>query len=267
MQAAEIRRSVARPTNDLTAYDLYLRAIGPIRSGERGEERYLQGLDLLREAVKRDPHYGPALACAAFHHSVLHVTGWTSEPDANRLEGLDLARRALMGAGNDPVVLGQVARVLGYFGEDLPAAIALIDRALELNPSFALGWQWSGWLRLWAGYPDIGIEHFETSMRLNPLHGRAGPYLAIGMAHFFAGRFEQAAATLLLSLQEVPTWVPTYRFPASCYAQMGRIDEARDTVARLRTLTTEVVPSATHWRNPEQRELFLSGLRLAMGEA
>jgi adenylate cyclase len=266
LQAAEIRRSAARPTNDLTAYDLYLRAIGPIRSGERGKERYLQGLDLLREAIKRDPRYGPALACAAFHHSVLHVTGWTSEPDANRLEGLDLARRALTGAGNDPVVLSQVARVLGYFGEDHPAAIALIDRALELNPSFALGWQWSGWLRMWAGYPDIGIEHFETSMRLNPLDGRADPYLGIGMGHFFARRFEDAVASLLLSLQEGPSWVPTYRFLASCYAHLGRLDEAHETVRRLRAITPVVIPSAAHWRKPEHRELFLSGLRLAAGE-
>jgi adenylate cyclase len=87
------------------------------------------------------------------------------------------------------------------------------------------------------------------------------------MGHFFARRFEDAAASLLLSLQEGPGWVPTFRFLASCYAHMGRLDEAHEMVRRLRTLTTEVVPSATHWRNPEHRELYLSGLRLAAGEA
>jgi adenylate cyclase len=266
LQVAEIRRSADRPTNDLTAYDLYLRAMAPIRSGEWEKERYVQGLDLLDQAIERDPRYGPALALAAFCHHALHVSGWTSEPDANRREGLDLARRALTAAGNDPEVLGSVARVFGYFGEDLTGAIGLIDRALELNPSFALGWQWSGWLRLWAGQPDTGIGHFETSMRLNPLQGRAGPYLGIGMGHFFARRFEDAAATLLLSLQEIPTWAPTYRFLASCYAQMGRLDEAREAVRRLRALTPIVVPSAAHWRNPEHRELYLAGLRLAADE-
>jgi pentatricopeptide repeat protein len=72
---------------------------------------------------------------------------------------------------------------------------------------------------------------------------------------------------LLRSLQENPNWVPTYRFLASCYAQMGRLDEAREIVERLRTLTDVVVPRATHWRNPEHREFYLSGLRLAAGEA
>jgi pentatricopeptide repeat protein len=103
-------------------------------------------------------------------------------------------------------------------------------------------------------------------MRLNPLYRRAGSYLGIGVGHFFARRFEDAAATLLLSLQEISSWVPTYRFLASCYAHMGRLEEAHDVVRQLRAITTEVVPSAAHWRNPEHRELFLSGLRLAVGE-
>jgi hypothetical protein len=78
---------------------------------------------------------------------------------------------------------------------------------------------------------------------------------------------EEAKATLLQSLQKKPNWVPTYRFLASCYAHMGRLDEAREAVLRLRSLTNVVVPSAANWRNPEHRELYLSGLRLAAGEA
>jgi tetratricopeptide (TPR) repeat protein len=91
--------------------------------------------------------------------------------------------------------------------------------------------------------------------------------MAIGVGHFFAGRFDEATRMLLQSLQEKPNWVPTYRFLASCYALMGRLDEAREAITRLRTLTNVVVPSAAHWRRPEHRELFLSGLRLAAGEA
>jgi hypothetical protein len=47
---------------------------------------------------------------------------------------------------------------------------------------------------------------------------------------------------------------------------MGRLDEARAIVARLRTITSRVTPSDLPYRNPEHRELFLSGLRLAAGE-
>ena len=80
-------------------------------------------------------------------------------------------------------------------------------------------------------------------------------------------RFDEAAAKLLASLDQIPTFAVTYRFLASCYAHMGRLDEAREIVTRLRVITSVVVPEATPYRNPELRELFLSGLRLAAGEA
>jgi adenylate cyclase len=265
LQTAEIRRSADRPTNDLTAYDLFLRALPRAESGEK--DGIVEALDLLGRALERDPRYGPALGLAARCHNRLHVSGWTDDPERNRREGVDLARRALRVARDDPGVLSMAAYVFGYFGEDIDTAIALIDRSLELNPSFARGWGSSGWLRLWAGQPDRAIAQFETALRLSPRDRAVAPLLGIGIAHFLARRFEEARMTLLRSLQEFPGWVPNYRFLAACCAQMGRLDEAREIMQRLRALTSVVVPSATHWRNPEQRELYLAGLRLAAGDA
>jgi TolB-like protein/tetratricopeptide (TPR) repeat protein len=265
LQAAEIRRSADRPTKDLTAYDLYLRALPHWASYEK--ERIIQAVALFGKAIERDPHYGPALALAAACHQLFDVSGWTGNPGANRREGIDLAQRALRVANGDPLVLGHVAYVFGYFGEDIDAAIALIDRSLELNPSFAVGWYRSAWLRLWVGQPGLAINHFETALRLNPRDPVVGSPMRIGVGYFFARRFEEARAMLLRSLQEYPTWVPAYRFLASCYAHMGRLDDARDIIQRLRGLTPLVVPNAAHWRKPEHREFYLKGLRLAAGEA
>jgi TolB-like protein/class 3 adenylate cyclase len=265
LQAAEIRRSAERPTNDMTAYDLYLRALALAFSWEK--DAIIRALDLLEQAIERDPRYGAALVEAASRHFEMHVNGWSEDPEVSRRKGTELVRRALAVAGDDPNVLCKAAYALGYFGEELEVAIALVDRGLELNPSSARGWQWSGWLRAWSGQPDLAIKHFETSLRLNPREQRANPFMGIGVAHFFARRFEEARVTLLRSLQEKPNWVPTHRFLASCYAHMGRLDEAQETVERLRTLTNVVVPGAENWRNPEHRKLYLSGLRLAAGEA
>jgi hypothetical protein len=77
----------------------------------------------------------------------------------------------------------------------------------------------------------------------------------------------EAAANFVISLEELPTWAVTYRFLASCFAHMGRLSEAREIVARLLTITPVVVPEVVPFRNPEHRELFLSGLRLAAAEA
>jgi TolB-like protein/class 3 adenylate cyclase len=266
LQGAEMSRSAERPTNDLTAYDLYLRALAPIQSGEVGRESYVEALDLLNQAIQRDSRYAPALALAASCRSSLDVAGWIDNAGANRDEALQLTRRALAAARDDPNVLAYGAYVLAYFGEDIVAAIALIDRCLELNPSFAVGWWRSGWLRLWAGQPDLAIEHFETGLRLSPRVRMQDPFLGIGVGHFFARRFDEARAMLLRSMQENPNWVPAYRFLASCYAQMGRLGDALEIIGRLQTLTDVVVPHATHWRNLEHRELYLMGLRLAAGE-
>jgi len=135
------------------------------------------------------------------------------------------------------------------------------------NVHSADGWYWSGWLRLFAGQAELAIQHFETSMRLNP-RGQRGFHLAgLGSAHFVSHRFEDALAVLRVSLEEAPTFTPTYRTLAACYAQMGRLDEAREIIKRLASLTPMVVPAANPCRNPEHRELFQSGLRLAAGEA
>src|SRR5262249_10855470 len=64
--------------------------------------------------------------------------------------------------------------------------------------------------RSWAGQTDVAIEHFETSLRLNPLR-KAPATFGIAVGHFFARRLEKAAAMLLRSLQEYPNWAPCLR--------------------------------------------------------
>jgi adenylate cyclase len=264
LQAAETARSSVRATNDLTAYDLYLRGYAMVFSSAR---QIPEALRLMEQAITRDPHYGPALAWAAHCCNRLLLDGRSEDPAAVRLKGIEFARRALEVAGDDPSILANAALALAYFGEDIGAMMALVDRALALNPSFARGWYISGVLRIWAGQPDSAIEHIEDSLRLSP-RARIGWALAqIGFAHFFARRFDEAVPKLLLAIQEAPSNPHPYRFLTACYAHMGRLDDAREVLKRLRAITSVVVPSATPLRNAEHRELFLSGLRLAAGEA
>jgi TolB-like protein/class 3 adenylate cyclase len=263
LQAAETARSAGLATDDLTAYDLYLRAYAIVGSSRA---QFSEALRLMEQAIARDPRYGPALAWAALCCYALLLDGPSEDPAADRLRGVDFARRALEVAGDDPGVLASAAQALAYFGEDIGAMIALVDRALALNPSFARGWLISGVLRNWAGRPDIAIEHVETALRLSP-RARVGASLHVmGAAHFLSRRFDEAVPKLLLAIQEDPSHPSPYRYLAACYANMGRLDEARAIVSRLRAITPMVVPSDVPFRNPEHREMFLSGLRLAMGE-
>jgi hypothetical protein len=86
------------------------------------------------------------------------------------------------------------------------------------------------------------------------------------MAHFLARRFDESVPKLLLAIQENSSFANPYRVLAACYVHMGRLDDAREVVARLRAITPVVIPDASYLRNPEHRQLFLSGLRLAAGE-
>ena len=102
------------------------------------------------------------------------------------------------------------------------------DRCLALNPSFARAWFASGQLRLFAGQPNVALEHFDTSLRLSPRDRQAFYLIGIGNALFFNHRFDDAAAKLIVSLEQLPTFALTYRLLASCYAHMGRLDDARE---------------------------------------
>ena len=264
LQAAEIRRSAARPTTDLSAYDLYLRALAvffPIT-----KERTFEALRLLDQAIAIDRHYGPALSLAAFSHQRLVTEHWSEAAGTSRSKAADLARQALQVGENDPSILVTCAVVLASLGEDIGAMIGLVDRALTLNPSFARGWLLSARLRLWAGQPDVAIEHVEISLRLSPRERVGTPLAVMGLAYFFKRRFDEAAVKLLLTIQDNPGFPGPYRHLAACYAHMGRLDEAHAIVAQLRTMSPQVMPSVLPWRNPEDRELLLSGLRLAAGE-
>jgi tetratricopeptide (TPR) repeat protein len=222
---------------------------------------------LLERAIAIDRNYGPALSWAAICHMQIVINSWAEEPETSRREASDLARRALQVGENDPGILANAAVVLAIFGEDIGAMMGLVDRALALNPSYARGWDQSGVLRNLAGEYDLAIEHVETSLRLSPRDRIGVPLGQIGAAYFFKRQFDEAAAKLLLSIQDDPGYPPAYRILAACYAHIGRLDEARAIVAKLRAITPVIVPRELRWRNPEARELFLSGLRLAMGEA
>jgi hypothetical protein len=103
-------------------------------------------------------------------------------------------------------------------------------------------------------------------LRLSPRVRVKTALVVIGLAHFLDRRFDEAAPKLLLAIQEDPSLPVPYRYLAACYAQMGRLDDAREIVSRLRAITPVVLPDVGFLRNPEHRELFLSGLCLAAGE-
>jgi adenylate cyclase len=263
LQRAEISRIADRPTSDLSAYDLYLRSMTLFWSLTK--DGVHRAIDLLEQAITRDPHYGPALGWLAIFRWHLTFT-WPEDIEENRGKAVGLARRALSEASNDPAVIANAAMVLAAFGEDLDAMTALVARAVSLNPSYGRGWYIGGMLDMFAGRHEAAIEKEEISLRLNPRDRFSQPSMIVGFACFFLRRFEDAAEKLQIVVQENPQYPNPWRYLACCYAHTGRIDEARAAIARAGSSTVGAVGSANPFRRAEDRELFVSGMRLAMGE-
>jgi len=263
LQTAEIRRSGHRPTEDLTAYDLYLRALPLFWA--LSKEGIRQALGLLERAIERDPNYGPALGWAAICH--WHLTNnWPEDVETNRRKAKERAQRALQDASNDPAVIANAAFALAASGENVEAMGALVDRALDLNPSYGRGWYVRGMLKMMAGQHQAAIEDVERSIRLNPRDRFAAPLLILGMSHFFLRQFDKAVEQFRRGVQESPGYPLPYRFLASCCAHMGRLDEARAAIASLREIAPDFMENLASFRSPEDQELYVSGLRMAIGE-
>ena len=182
LQAAEMRRSAARPTDrPQRLRSLPARACDLLSDNERADSRgsgIARAGDRDRSALRAGTRLGGDLPLT------LVDDGWAEEPETSRRKGIDLARRALRGGGERPGHPCQCRLVLAHFGEDIGAMIGLVDRALALNPSFARGWYVSGLLRLWAGQPDLAIEHVETSLRLSPRERMGQPLFRDGPGLF-----------------------------------------------------------------------------------
>ena len=115
LQATETARSANRPTTDLTAYDLYLRAYAMVLSSAA---LVPEALGLLEQAIMRDPHYGSALAWAGLCCVRLRNDGTSKDPQADACRGTDWARRALAAGGDDPSIVVNAAFTLAHLGED-----------------------------------------------------------------------------------------------------------------------------------------------------
>ena len=252
----ELRRARARPTKDLSAYDLYLRA----RFGVDNKAKLLNSISLLKEAIARDPRYALALAYQADCHALLATWGYSEAPAESWQTSRDLARRALRLRGDDAEVLLWAGAALGRGGNDLAVAQALVERSLTLNPGDSQAWQVSGALNAYAGRPGLALEQLETGLRLNP-RDRLLPILHIGWSLLFLRRFAEA----IPFLREAGDLHPDFEGPAvaliAVYGHLGRIDEAK---AVLATVRPELITAMFgFFRDPDCQAILRSGLALA----
>jgi tetratricopeptide (TPR) repeat protein len=113
----------------------------------------------------------------------------------------------------------------------------LLDRALVLNPNLAAAWFLGGFLRVWHGESDGAIECFGRAMRLSPLDAETYRMQAgMAIAHLFAGRFDAASSWAEKAFRDLPSFLMVVGIIAASHALVGRIEEGRRAMDRLRQL-------------------------------
>jgi len=263
VQEAEIRKMPRRPTENMSSYDLYLRAWPLHRAYTKPAT--LDALELIERAVALDPNYGPALALGAVCHNISQLFEWSEQPEEDRRRGIEMAHQALAVASDDADVLANAASVVAGLERDVDAAITLCDKAIALNPGSPIVWFMSGIIHLRIGHNELAIEHLERAMHLDPI----GPDVPnqvglLSWARFQQGRFADAVALGKEFVRQKPH-PRGYAFLAASYGQLGLRAEAQDALRRYADLATRSIESFADYMivNASGRRLFLDGIALA----
>jgi len=255
LMLAEVERAQSKPTGNLLAYDLCLRALPLVQasSSKRGVE---QAIALLEKAIAMDGGYSYAKALYCWVHAVAYASRWFNHEQARR--ALPYAEEVLLDHRNDPTSLAYIGHTLAYVGRQYDKGLQALDRALALNPNSFAALHSSGWIRAYVGDADIAIKQLQRALRANPLVPQYGHGLsALGYAYLVAGRLDEALVTLQKAYVESPTFGITQIAMVYCYARLERWQEARDAAARLRAHDPSVRVSTFRALTPRADPVFM----------
>ncbi len=219
----------ARPTDNMSAYDFYLRALqlaatyDTVRKAE----------PFLRQAVKLDPRFAAAHAMLGFVESIKFY--WTNSDHDYLHAGLEMAKTALQ---LDPdEAYGHLAAgfALLYLHRFKQAEISL-DRAVALNPNDPFILSIRALLLNYTSRPEEGLREIHEAQRRDPF--ALGWYEDFrGLILATAGRYREATACYA-KMETMTSWSLAYL--TICHFELGEIKQAQDTLAKLKEIWSEL---------------------------
>jgi adenylate cyclase len=265
LRLAEIERAQRKPTENLGAYDLYLRSLPAINVYTRAG--FEEAVDLLRRAIALDPTYSDALAALAECLVRMMVNGWVADKRASTAEASDLAGQAVAADPENAAALAIAAWAYSTLGVRFEQSLDLANRALALHPNSVHVRSFCGWVFHYLGDSLRAIEQFEAARCLSPVDPKSYfPMLGLAVAHFFARHFEETVALTGRILTEVPTHNVARRYRAAALAHLNRIEEANAAIAELlKAQPDSNLRSArsSGFHDPRMTELYVTGLERA----
>lgn len=260
---AEASRSRKKPTENLTAYDLCLRA-APLVYRQNALSQLEEGLELLRQALALDPDYTDAKALICYAHTGALATRWWRHEEASA--ALPLAYEVLASGTDDPLALCYVGHYVAYVGHDHERGMEAVERASLLNPNSSTVALLLGWLFNYADRPEEAIPQFERVRRLSPLHPQIGlSSCGIGYAKMMMGDCAAALPFLERSVAEYPEFATSYLGLIAAYSELGMTEKARHAAEKFRAKVPDMTVSRHERTTPQTsarfRALVHDGLR------
>ena len=268
VQAAEIRRARAKPTNSLTAYDFYLRAL-PAWFGQTDVE-YKRTQVLLGKALDMDPEYAEALGTLTDSVNTRTIQGWHESWSRGVDEAFRLAGRALAAGPDNSTCLASAAFTYGVLSNRFEEALELANQAVMVHPNSVFVRNRAAAVYVKCGESDKAIAQCEAACRMNPLDSRKAAtftFTILSFALYMARRFEESIRAGRRALVLLPQSNIARRYVAISLAQLGRTDEARVEIAELLKhqpgASLAAVQQQAFFRHQWMKELQMEGLRKA----
>jgi adenylate cyclase len=260
---AEQERILAKPTNNLAAYEYVLRGREAFSQETRDDND--EASELFQRAIDLDPNYADAYAALGGSYYASVISGWSEfrEEELQRAEALALEAISL-----DPATTRAygVLALIQLYRKRYDLALAQIDRALEINPSDAENYAYRGSFLAWAGKAEEALPWLEGALRFDQANGFAAARLC--MAYYLLHRYTEAVDAGVRALSRNPgrnTQMLTHPILAAAYAELGRQQEAdseRAIAGRLWPLL-DAQTFADQLGTQETRDQMLEGLKKA----
>ena len=261
---AEGIRSQNRSPEDLDAWEMVIHANSLF--WRMTESEGATAIGILNRAVERYPTYAPAQSMLAFMLVVSSHLNLTYLPGPQLTRAAELGARAAELDDSDPwahLALGYVA----FMQRRTTESLAEFRRALDLNPNFAAAHGYLGWAFVFDGQSDNAIGHLEEAIRMSPHDPQNAIFTTgIAIAHYMAGRYDEAVATCRAAFQQRAGLARGTRVYVASLAQAGRFEEARAALARMKETNPDL---SIVWieqnvpYTPEPMAKFLDGMRKA----
>jgi TolB-like protein len=264
IRKAEIERSRRKRPESLDAHELFLRA-GPMVLGT-DTAAYSEAIELLNRAIALDPGYAPAYALAGWAHEKRHTfipEDIGKYDDANT--AIAMSEKALELDRDDAGVLALAAWNIMLFRKDHERGLRLVSEAIELNPNYVLALNFASLCFVTAGQFRKSEECNLRALRLSPGAPDAyWSYTNLANIAFYEDRFEEAIDWAQKALAVHDGWIVTWSTLVAANCELGRMDEARNAIARIEAIHGTFSPDLIdpgEVSPPAYRDKFINSVR------